>query len=72
MVLDLSMPRMGGLEALPRILGSSPNTKVVLYSGSEGRRESAVLPEGASAFLGKTLNPSELIEELLLVMGGPN
>ncbi|MGA2209335.1 MAG: EAL domain-containing protein [Acidimicrobiales bacterium] len=70
-VLDLSMPRMGGLEALPRILGSSPNTKVVLYSGSEGRRGSD-LPEGASAFLRKTLNPSELIEELLLVMGGRN
>jgi diguanylate cyclase (GGDEF)-like protein len=68
-VLDLSMPRMGGLEALPRILGSSPNTKVVLYSGSEGRRGDGVLPDGASAFLRKTLNPSELVEELLLVMG---
>jgi hypothetical protein len=28
-----------------------------------------VLPDGASAFLRKTLNPSELVEELLLVMG---
>jgi len=68
-VLDLSMPRMGGLEALPRILGSSPNTKVVLYSGSEGRRGDTAIPAGASAFLRKTLNPSELVEELLLVMG---
>jgi DNA-binding NarL/FixJ family response regulator len=68
-VLDLSMPRMGGLEALPQILGSSPSTKVVLYSGSEGRVRNATLPSGASAFLRKTLNPSELVEELLLVMG---
>jgi len=68
-VLDLSMPRMGGLEALPQILGSSPNTKVVLYSGSERRVRNAALPNGASAFLRKTLNPSELVEELLLVMG---
>ena len=68
-VLDLSMPRMGGLEALPQILGSSPSTKVVLYSGSEGRVRNAALPSGASAFLRKTLNPSELVEELLLVMG---
>jgi len=68
-VLDLSMPRMGGLEALPQILGSSPSTKVVLYSGSERRLRNAALPNGASAFLRKTLNPSELVEELLLVMG---
>jgi len=35
MLLDVSMPGMDGLEALPRILESSPATKVVLYSGFE-------------------------------------
>jgi EAL domain-containing protein (putative c-di-GMP-specific phosphodiesterase class I)/CheY-like chemotaxis protein len=68
-VLDLSMPRLGGLEALPRILRSSANTKVVLYSGSGGGSENGQLPEGASAYLRKTLNPTELVQELLLVMG---
>jgi EAL domain-containing protein (putative c-di-GMP-specific phosphodiesterase class I)/ActR/RegA family two-component response regulator len=69
MILDLSMPTMGGLEALPEILSSSPRTKVVLYSGSVTRQSDRRLPSGASAFLGKSLNPDQLIEELLVVMG---
>jgi diguanylate cyclase (GGDEF)-like protein/PAS domain S-box-containing protein len=65
-VLDLSMPRMDGLEALPRILANSPGTKVALLSGHIGR---APLAPGASAQIRKGVRPAELLADLLLVMG---
>ncbi|MDQ4144077.1 MAG: response regulator transcription factor [Actinomycetota bacterium] len=36
-VLDLSMPEMDGLQALPELLRVAPNTKVVVLSGQEAR-----------------------------------
>jgi diguanylate cyclase (GGDEF)-like protein/PAS domain S-box-containing protein len=65
-VLDLSMPRMDGLEALPRILAGSPRTKVALLSG---RMLAAPLVEGAALQLQKGMSPERLVEDLLLVMG---
>ena len=35
MLLDVSMPGVDGLEALPRILEAAPSTRVVLFSGFE-------------------------------------
>ena len=37
MVLDISMPDMDGLEALPAILALSPDTRVVMFTGFEER-----------------------------------
>src|SRR6476660_832563 len=37
-LLDLSMPALDGLEALPQILDVSPDTKVVVLSGFEEAR----------------------------------
>jgi EAL domain-containing protein (putative c-di-GMP-specific phosphodiesterase class I) len=65
-VLDLSMPKMDGLQALPRILAMSPGTKVALLSGHVG---TAALAEGASLHLRKGTKPEQLIEDLLFVMG---
>jgi PAS domain S-box-containing protein len=65
-VLDLSMPKMDGLEALPRILASCPETKVALLSGHVG---GAPLAAGASLQLRKGVKPAQLVEDLLLVMG---
>jgi CheY-like chemotaxis protein len=65
-VLDLSMPKLGGLEALPRILTTSPSTKVALLSGHIG---SAPLARGAALHLRKGEKAEQMIEDLLLVMG---
>src|SRR5437764_11942432 len=43
-LLDLSMPTLDGLEALPRILQVSPETKVVVLSGFEQTPMPAVAP----------------------------
>jgi EAL domain-containing protein (putative c-di-GMP-specific phosphodiesterase class I)/CheY-like chemotaxis protein len=67
-VLDFVMPNMNGLEALPRILKSSPATKVVLLSGYFGAGRPGPLETGAAAQLSKTAGASELVNELLLVM----
>jgi chemotaxis response regulator CheB len=37
-LLDLSMPNVSGLEALPQILHSSPATKVVLFRARRKRK----------------------------------
>ncbi|NHA01460.1 PAS domain S-box protein [Nocardioides sp. W3-2-3] len=37
MLLDTSMPVLDGLEALPLVLAVSPRTKVVVFTGFEGR-----------------------------------
>ena len=68
-VLDLSMPRMDGLEALPQILQTSPGSKVVVLSGFEERRLGRVaLERGASGYLEKGVHPRNLVEELLRVL----
>lgn len=53
-VLDLSMPRLDGLEALPLILDASPETIVVVLSGfDEARMGQAAVDAGATLYLEK-------------------
>lgn len=70
MLLDVSMPGMDGLEALPKVLDASPATKVVLYSGFE---EHGLVEEarrlGATAFVEKSERIESLVERLQLVIG---
>lgn len=53
-VLDLAMPVMDGLEALPLIRGCVPKAKVVVLSGfDEARTANAALNAGADAYVEK-------------------
>lgn len=53
-ILDLSMPVLDGLEALPRILAAVPAAKVVVVSGfAKDRMRSAALEAGAVAYIEK-------------------
>jgi PAS domain S-box-containing protein len=65
-LLDVSMPLMDGLEALPRILEVAPGTRVVMYSGfqEEGLAHRA-LELGAAAFLEKSTALDTLAAELV-------
>jgi DNA-binding NarL/FixJ family response regulator len=53
-VLDLSMPVLDGLEALPRILESAPEARVAVLSGFDGSRmREPALAAGAVAYIEK-------------------
>src|SRR3954451_25261831 len=68
MLLDVSMPRLDGLEALPQVLAASPGTRVVMYTGFEERGlVDKARQLGAAAFLEKSAPVDHLIDRLLAV-----
>lgn len=53
-ILDLAMPVMDGLEAIPQIKEASPQTKIVVLSGFEAERMAKTALElGADRYLQK-------------------
>jgi DNA-binding NarL/FixJ family response regulator len=65
-LLDISMPVMDGLEALPHLRRCAPETTVVMLSGfSEARLGAEAAAGGAAAYLEKGLAPAALIERLV-------
>jgi PAS domain S-box-containing protein len=65
LVLDVSMPVLGGLEALPDIRRASPRTRVVMYTGfDEERLAGRALELGAAALVPKS-HPLELLADEL-------
>ena len=68
LLLDVSMPEVDGLEALPKVLEVSPRTRVVLFSGFEEQglvKQAHAL--GAAAFVEKSVSIDSLIDQLLEV-----
>ncbi|HJR45209.1 MAG TPA: response regulator transcription factor [Actinomycetota bacterium] len=61
-VLDLMMPVMGGVEAIPRIRASSPDSRILVISGLEDQKGDAW---GADAALSKGAS----IEEIITTIG---
>ncbi|WP_205856085.1 PAS domain S-box protein [Phytoactinopolyspora endophytica] len=71
MLLDMSMPTMDGLEALPAILTVAPQTRVVFYSGFEERDIAQRAVElGAAGFIEKS-TPLEQVTQQLVTMLPP-
>ena len=60
-ILDVAMPVMDGLEALPRIREVSPETKVIVYSSFPEAREK-VMDLGAFRYLEKGRDPHDVAE----------
>jgi DNA-binding NarL/FixJ family response regulator len=53
-LLDLSMPDMDGLEAIPLMRAHAPNTRLVVLSGHEaGRVSLEALDQGATRYINK-------------------
>jgi DNA-binding NarL/FixJ family response regulator len=64
-LLDLAMPGMGGLEALPLLTAVSPDSAVVVISGIDSAEiEVRARREGARAFISKSEDLSRLPEVL--------
>ena len=65
-LLDLSMPVLGGMEAIPRIRRCAPGARVVVLSGyGPDRMGSQAVEVGAAAFLEKQQRPQDLVASLL-------
>ncbi|MDP9181543.1 MAG: response regulator [Actinomycetota bacterium] len=70
-LLDLAMPVMDGLEALPRLKAELPDCKVVIVSGFERRAmEAQVVEAGADAYVQKGLPPQAMLAVLESIFPG--
>ncbi len=70
-VMDLSMPGMGGLEAVRRLIAQDPKAKVLVLSAHEDTAHPRrVLRAGALGYLTKRSAPDALIAAVTAVAGG--
>ena len=62
-LLDLVMPVMGGIEAIPRIIEGSPRSRVIILTsfGEEDKLLPAIRA-GAQGYLLKDIPPNELVQ----------
>jgi two-component system, NarL family, invasion response regulator UvrY len=70
-VMDISMPGIGGLEAIERILAKQPGIRILVLSAHEDAMHARrVLKAGASGYLTKRSAAEELIRAIGLVHQG--
>ncbi len=71
MVMDLSMPGIGGLEAITRILARNREAKILVLSAhDDAMHPKRVLQAGALGYLSKRSAPEELIAAIRQVAQG--
>jgi len=64
-LLDLAMPRMGGLEAIPGILQEDPDVRIlILTSYAEDDQVVQAIRSGALGYLRKDSSPDELVSSI--------
>ena len=69
-VLDLAMPVLDGLQAIPQIRSSSPRSSIIVLSGfARGFLDRQALAQGASAYVEKGEAFSTIVATLLDVTG---
>lgn len=70
-VMDLSMPGMGGLESARRIIGRYPTARIIIFSMHDNATfASQVLKAGVKGYVTKTGTDSDLIKAVLEVAKG--
>ena len=70
-VMDITMPGMGGLEAIERILAKDGNAKILVLSAHEDSvHPKRVLNAGAMGYLTKRSAAEELIKAIRIVASG--
>ncbi len=71
--VDVTMPGLSGIDALPKLLAASPRTRfLVLTNHESGRFLEEALKAGASGFLTKDSEPQELKVAVEAVFEGRN
>lgn len=70
-VMDLSMPGMGGMEAVRRLLAKDKDARILVLSAHDDTlHPKRVLEAGALGYLSKRSAPEELIQAVRLVAAG--
>ena len=70
-VLDLSMPGIGGLECIRRLRGRDPCAKILVFSvHDEAVYVSRALDAGASGYISKNSAPEILVEAIQYIAAG--
>lgn len=70
-VMDLSMPGMGGLETLKKILSKDTKAKILIFSMHDSViYSSRALQAGARGYVSKASAPDVLVEAILTIASG--
>jgi len=70
-LLDLAMPLLDGLGAIPQIQTASPGTTIVVFSGfNAGSAAQDALARGAHAYIEKGLTDASLPDQLRAIQAG--
>ena len=69
-LLDLTMPGMDGLEALPQLRRAAPRARVVVLSGHEGRPIEEAVRLGADSSLVKGAEPDAIVAAVAMAADG--
>jgi two-component system, NarL family, invasion response regulator UvrY len=71
MLMDLSMPDQGGIDALLAIKARQPDLPILILSGfAEEHYATALLRQGASGYLNKECEPDEIVKAIRTVVRG--
>lgn len=71
-ILDVSMPRLDGIEALPQVRAVSPASRVVIFSGDADEDvEAEAHAAGATAVIPKDVGAMTLVERLNTLFVAP-
>ena len=71
LLLDVQMPKAGGLEILPNIRTRSPRTNILILSGAlEDRYIAEALQQGAMGYLLKTATHADLVKAIRTTHAG--
>jgi two-component system, NarL family, invasion response regulator UvrY len=71
MLLDISMPGQGGVDALAAIRARAPALPVLILSGfPEAHYATTLLRQGASGYLNKDCDPEEIVKAIRTVYRG--
>ena len=71
LILDLSLPKVGGIEVLRRLREDAPRLRIIVYSMyPEDQYGLRLIQEGAAAYVSKDLDVAELLQAIRAVAGG--
>ena len=71
-ILDMAMPRLDGLQAIPRIHDAAPGVRILVLSGFEARSlQEKAIESCATAFLSKGASSEKLISLVDEVAASP-